>query len=385
MFHKKYVITGLGLNDSLGTSPSESFFNCFNNFNTERILYEKEQTIGLDTYYYTNREIKRLTQQSTKILLTFEQALRDSNLNLSNIKNVPVIFSLSTRNISLDYSKFLSENPSRVNPYLALNFSSDFISNYIQAKYGLFGPSLTLSAACTTGLYSLDYTIKIMENDNYECAIVGTSSSGCNELDIKWFDSLGALSKLGISKPFDKERDGFIMANGHACLIIETLEHAQKRNARIYAEIVSIGLANDGNNLTSPDSEMRGSKLALDKCLHSFKEDIDYVNAHATSTPIGDDIEARLMESYFPGVSISSNKGHIGHAIHSANFIEMIYTIMAMKHSLIPHTMNLKNPLEANLDFVMNKPREKKIKYALKNSFGFGGRNGFILLKNMML
>lgn len=389
MLSKKYVITGIGLNDSLGTSPNESFFHmveCSIIPQYKQIL-EKSVDIDLTRFGYTNKEIRRLTNQSIRIMNVVESSLIDADLDIKNIKNknIPVVFSMSTRNISLDYSKFLSENQQRVNPYLALNFSSDFISNYIQSRYNLTGQSCTLSAACSTGLYSLDYAIKMMEEENSECAIVGTSSSGCNELDQEWFTSLGALSKSGISRPFDKDRDGFVMANGHACMIIETLEHAKNRNATIYAEIVGLGLANDGHNLTSPDSEMKGSKLALEKCLKNFNGNVDYINAHATSTPIGDDIEAKLMETYFPGSSINSNKGHLGHSIHSSNFVEIIHTIMAMKHSLIPHTANLENPLEANLDFVMHKPKEKTIHYALKNSFGFGGRNGFILLKNMML
>lgn len=386
---KKYVITGIGLNDSLGTSPSESFFRMLECSSSTRnkFILEKISNLDLTSFGYSNKEIRRLTNQSIRIMNVVENSLIDAKLDIKNLKNknIPVVFSMSTRNISLDYSKFLSENHQRVNPYLALNFSSDFISNYIQSRYNLTGQSCTLSAACSTGLYSLDYAIKMMNSEDSEVAIVGTSSSGCNELDLAWFESLGALSKLEISKPFDKDRDGFVMANGHACLIIETLEHAQKRNARIYSEIIGLGLANDGHNLTSPDSEMKGSKLALEKCLKDFDGEIDYINAHATSTPVGDDVEARLMETYFPGTIINSNKGHLGHSIHSSNFVEIIHTIMAMKHSLIPPTANLQNPLEANLDFIMNKPKEKKIKYALKNSFGFGGRNGFILLKNMML
>jgi 3-oxoacyl-[acyl-carrier-protein] synthase II len=397
----RFVITGIGIHDSLGSDPSECFNNIITNnqnltstsnidslknknIKTKFCFLEKQIVPDLTKYGYTEKELRRLTNNSKIALGVVEHAIKDANINIHG-KEVPVVFSSSTRNIALDYLDYINNTFGRLNPFIALNYSSDFISNCIQTRYNLTGQSLTLSAACSTGFYSIDYALKIMSENNLQCTIVGTSSNGCNYLDITWFENLGALSKKEISRPFDKNRDGFMIANGHACLIIETLEHAEKRNAKIYAEIIGLGFQNDGNNLTAPDKEMKSSRIALERCLKNFNGQIDYINAHATSTPVGDDIEASLMEKYFPGVSISSNKGHIGHCIHSSNIVELIYTIMAMKHSLIPHTMNLNDPLDANLDFVMHKPKEKQIRYALKNSFGFGGRNGFILLKNCML
>lgn len=391
----RYVITGLGLNDSLGFTPKESFFNMLgpNNQVIDNIVVNnkplpvllEKKNISNDIDGYLAKDIRRLTDNTIGIMRVVEHAIKDANINYERDKNVPVIFSVTARVLTLEYLEYIKNN-SKINPYISLNFSSDFVSSYIQTRYNLHGPSVSQTATCSTGLYNLDYAIRLMDDEGYNSAIVGTSGTCGNHTDMSWFNGFGAMTSLGISRPFDKQRDGFMMGNGHACVIVEKYEHAKTRGAKIYAEIIGLGLANDGLGLTSPDAEMIGAKIALSKCLKTFNSDkIDYINAHATSTPIGDEIEARLMESNFPGTIINSNKGHIGHTIHSANLGEIIYTIMSMKHSVIPHTLNLENPLDANLDFVMHKPRAKKIKYALKNSFGFGGRNGFILLKNMML
>lgn len=393
--NNRYVITGIGLNDSLGLNPKESFFNMLESYNQTKdniIINNKQMScllekknISNDIDGYSAKNIRRLTECNINIMRVVEHAIKDSNINFNNDKNVPVIFSVTTKVLALQYLEYIKNN-SKINPYISLNFNPDFISSYIQARYNLHGHSSSQTAACSTGLYNLDYAIRLMDDEGYNSAIVGTSGVGCNPTDMSWFDDFGVMTTLGISRPFDKNRDGFMMGNGHSCIIIEKYKYAKARGAKIYAEIVGFGIANDGLNLTSPDNEMTGAKIALSKCLKTFNGDnIDYINAHATSTLIGDEIEARLMENNFPGTIINSNKGHIGHTIYSSNLSEIIYTIMSMKHSVIPHTLNLNDPLDANLDFVMHKPREKKIKYALKNAVGFGGRNGFILLKNMML
>lgn len=413
---KQIVITGMGLVDALGNSQDINFDNIINN-NTNILnlldldifkhaiqnnvqlptygfdFYKTDLLNDLKKYGLTNKDLRRLTPKTMYSIKSIYDALLDANINLNDEKNknIPIIYSVSRYiDFILNLDKIINSNDpnKKENPFYISNSRPDFIGDFISIRHNLHGMSHSISATCTTGLYGVDSAIKSMIIDDSDLAIVGCGNFMLSPHEMFGFAQLGALnmSDGGLSMPFDKNRNGFLMGNGVGCLILESKERALRRNAKIYAEIVGLGLSCDGHHMTSPDSNSVGAKIALEKCLETFNDDnIDYINAHATSTPIGDEIEAKLMEKYFPRTSINSNKGHIGHCIFSSNILEIIYTILAMKHSLIPPTANLQNPLEANLDFVMHKPKEKKIKYALKNSFGFGGRNGFILLKNMML
>jgi 3-oxoacyl-[acyl-carrier-protein] synthase II len=262
----------------------------------------------------------------------------------------------------------------------------------ISICHGFKGPNFTVATACASATNAMGDAFKCIQHDDADVVVTGGTEAAITAMGVAGFQNMKALSTRNeapekASRPFDAERDGFVMAEGAGILVFEELEHAKRRGAKIYAEVLGYGASGDAGHITQPDELGRGAGRAMANALRDGgwnPSDVDYINAHGTSTPLGDKAETQAVKGVFGDhaykVSISSTKGHIGHALGASGGIEMILTVLAVYNDIVPPTINLENPDPAcDLDYTPNVPKSKRINIAMNNSFGFGGHNASIL------
>lgn len=291
----------------------------------------------------------------------------------------------------------LHENgPRRVSPFFIPASLINLISGHISIRYGFQGPNHSVVTACATGTHAIGDAARIIRSGDADVMIAGGAEAAICPIGIAGFSQARALSTHynetpeKASRPWDKDRDGFVMGEGAGVLVLEEYEHAKKRGAKIYGELVGYGMSGDAHHITAPGNNggLRAMKAAL-KSAALNPEDVDYINAHGTSTPLGDLVELAAVKTLFANaldkVSMSSTKSVIGHLLGAAGAVESIYAIMAMNNSLVPPTVNLDNPEEetAGVDLVPNTAKEKNVNVALSNSFGFGGTNASLIFKKI--
>lgn len=294
----------------------------------------------------------------------------------------------------------LQSGYNKVSPHFVPKILANMSAGHISMKYKFTGPNHTVSTACSSGNHSIGDSLRFIRNSDADVMVCGATESSISPLSIAGFCRLRALATnfndnpQKASRPFDHNRNGFIMGEGAGVLVLEELEHAKRRNANIFGEILGYGLSGDASHVTSPHPEGKGAFLAMKNALRDAQislNDVSYVNAHATSTELGDLIEANAIRKLFKeqtkNVYVSSTKGHHGHLLGAAGSLETIFTILACKQAIIPPTLNLEN-IPENLkfiNFVRDKPKdwknyENKKRIALKNSFGFGGTNACLCI-----
>ncbi len=332
-----------------------------------------------------------------------DMALKAANLTVddSNAERVGVftgngIGGLTT--IEKYHQICLERGPRKITPFFIPMVISNLSAGQISIIYGAKGPNLSVTTACAAGTHAVGEAFRSISRDECDVAITGGSESTICPLAVGGFNAMKALSRQNENpekacRPFDKDRDGFIISEGGGMLILEELEYARQRGADILAEVVGFGLSGDGFHMAAPPEDGDGAVRCIRMALSDAglaPEDIDYINAHGTSTPLNDVVETRAIKTVFGEhaykLAVSSTKSMTGHMLGGAGGIESVFLALAVKNQLIPPTVNLENPdPDCDLDYVPNKARETVIRAAISNSFGFGGTNGVIVMKKFDL
>jgi len=287
------------------------------------------------------------------------------------------------------------KGPRRVSPFFIPSAIINLASGWISIRHGLKGPNHSVVTACSTGAHAIGDASRLIMLGDADVMVAGGTESPVNRLSLAGFAACRALSSgfnddpTRASRPYDKDRDGFVMGEGAGVVVLEELEHAKARGAKIYAEIIGYGMSGDAHHITSPAEDGDGAYRCMMAALKRAglqAHDLDYINAHGTSTPLGDEIELRAVERMLGNdtghVSMSSTKSATGHLLGAAGAIEAIFSILAIRDQIVPPTLNLDNPsVETSIDLVPHKPRERKVDVALSNSFGFGGTNASLIFR----
>jgi len=295
--------------------------------------------------------------------------------------------------------KMFEKGIKRISPFFIPASLINLASGHISIKYGFTGPNHSVVTACATGSHAIGDAGEIIKRGDADVMIAGGAEAAVCKLGIGGFSAMHALSTkfneqdpTKASRPWDKDRDGFVMGEGSAILVLEEYEHAKKRNAKIYGELIGYGLSGDAYHMSAPEIEGKGQKSAIQMALKKAglnPEDIDYINAHGTSTPTGDPIEFNCVKQIFLNcldkIHMSSTKSATGHLLGAAGAIEGIFSLLALRDNILPPTLNLENPDEncKGIDLVPLTAKKKEIKYVLSNSFGFGGTNACLIFKKI--
>ncbi len=292
------------------------------------------------------------------------------------------------------YVTYLKSGPRRISPFFIPGSIVNMVSGHVSIRYGLTGPNIALATACTTATHSIGIAARIIAYGDADAMVAGGSEMATTPLGLGGFCSAKALSTRNddpehASRPWDRDRDGFVLGDGAGALILEEYDHAKRRNARIHAEIVGFGMSGDAFHITAPLESGAGARACMVNAVKDAglnMSDVDYVNAHGTSTPLGDKAESDAVKQAFgnhaSSLMVSSTKSMTGHLLGAAGAVEAIFSILALQNGVIPPTINLENPdLDCDLDYVPNVARDVRIRTALSNSFGFGGTNGTLVFQ----
>ena len=324
-------------------------------------------------------------------------AIKDSKLNETKLNLERVGVSIGSGigglpNIEKTHATYTKSGARRISPFFVPATIINMISGNLSIKYGFKGPNLSIVTACTTGTHNIGEGLRQIQYSHADIMVCGGAEMASSPLGIGGFAAARALSTRNdepekASRPWDVDRDGFVLGDGAGVVVLEELEHAKARNANIYAEVVGYGMSADAYHMTLPSETGEGAQRCMINSINDAgikSQDIGYVNAHGTSTPAGDIVESRAIKSVFSDHSkdiiINSTKSMIGHLLGAAGGVEAIATILSLKNQIIHPTINVDNQdPECDLDFNISGPKEKNIKYALSNSFGFGGTNGSLV------
>lgn len=413
---RRVVVTGLGVLSPVGINVTEAWQNIikgrsgiskldckeYENLPCKIAGYIKEngEKFSLKNHF-SKTELKSMSPASAYALYAAREALSDANLlELDSEKKdevgVAVGMGMVDLNDICETNDALRKSYNQVSPFFVPRILANMAAGQISIKYGFRGPNHSVSTACATGAHAIGDSFRFIRNGDANIMVCGGTEASISPLSIAAFCRLRALSTSyndnpeKASRPFDKNREGFVMGEGSAVLILEEFEHAKNRNAHIYAEILGYGLSGDASHLTAPRPDGSGAISAMKKAIkdaHLNISDISYINAHATSTPLGDAIEAKAIKSLFQEhseqIAVSSTKGAHGHLLGAAGNLEALFTIKAVEEGILPPTINLEiNDIEG-LNFIPNNSQSwsnSKRRIALKNAFGFGGTNACICI-----
>ena len=407
---KRVVITGLGCVTPVGTGKDDFWVNIksgvsgvdkitrfdYTNYQTQ-IAGEVKDFTPED--YISKKELKKMDRFTQFAMVASKLAVADSELDLNNIDGNRMGTVIGTgiggvETIEAQHKNLLEKGNRRVSPFFIPMMIGNMAAGQVAIEFGAKGPSTNICTACASGTNSVGDAFKIIQRGDADIMIAGGTEAAVAEFAVAGFCNMKAMSTNNdnpqkASRPFDKDRDGFVMGEGCGILILEELESAIKRNAKIYAEIVGYGMTSDAYHITTPAENGEGAARSMQMAINDAgieAEKIDYINAHGTSTYYNDLYETMAIKSVFgenaKNVSISSTKSMTGHLLGASGAIEAIVCTLAIKDNFVPPTINLENPGEGmDLDYTPNKGKERTINYALSNSLGFGGHNATIVLK----
>jgi len=351
------------------------------------------------TNYINRKDARRMDRFAQLAVAASLQAVEKAELQINSMNqdNIGVIVGSGIGGLTTLFEQIgvlLEKGPGRVSPFLAPMMISDMAAAQVSIALGVKGPNLCTTSACSSGSDAIGAAYELIKHGDTQAVIAGGSEAIINPVGVAAFNALKAIStrnsepKLA-SRPFDTERDGFVISEGACLLVLENLTHAQKRGANILAEILAYGASADAYHITQPDEDGGGAARAMQTALNKAglkTTEVDYINAHGTSTPLNDKVETMAIKTVFGNnashIPISSTKSMLGHLIGGAGAVEAAICIMAIQHGIIPPTINLTHPdPECDLDYVPNVARQAKVTTALSNSFGFGGHNSVLVFR----
>jgi len=410
MSDRRVVITGLGAVSPVGIGK-DSFWESLTSGKSGIDYISKFDTTDFDvkigaevknfdpTLYMDKKEAKRMDLFTQYAVAGTHLALEDAKVTPQELEpnRIGVIIGSGIGGIGTfetEKEKLMTKGPSRVSPFFIPMMISNMAAGQIAISFNLKGPSMTITTACASGTHAIGEAFRMIKLGVIDAAVTGGTEAAISPMAVAGFSSMKALSMRNdepqkASRPFDKDRDGFVIGEGAGILIIEELEHALKRNATIYAEIVGYGATTDAFHITQPDPNADGARTAMQLALSEANaplDEVDYINAHGTSTYYNDKLETLAIKDLFKEhakeINISSTKSMTGHLLGAAGGIEAIATALAIKESTIPPTINYETKdEECDLNYTPNVKVNREIRYALSNSLGFGGHNASILLK----
>jgi 3-oxoacyl-[acyl-carrier-protein] synthase II len=349
--------------------------------------------------FFKNPKDVRRTDRFVQLAMgAAKMSIKDSGIDLEKVNRDRFGTIISSgigglKTLEEQFTVLMNKGPSRTSPFTIPMLISNMASGIISMEFGLRGPNLCIVTACATSNNSIGESWRMIKFGDADLFLAGGSEASIVELGLAGFSAMKALSRRNneperASRPFDRDRDGFVMSEGAGVAVVEELEHAKKRGAKIYCELAGYGLTADAYHMTAPPEDGEGAARAMKLALEHAKispGDVDYINAHATSTGLGDIAETKAIKLVFgeeqaKKVAISATKSMTGHLLGGAGAVEMAACILSIRDGIIPPTINLENPdPECDLDYTPNKAREKKVRVALNNSFGFGGHNATVV------
>ncbi|HEX7965063.1 MAG TPA: beta-ketoacyl-ACP synthase II [Gammaproteobacteria bacterium] len=413
MSKRRVVVTGMGIISPVGNSIEESWANILagksgvgqvthfdvTNYPTKIAAEVKNFD---PAQYITPKDIKKMDPFVHYGIAASVQAFKDSGIQVTpeNAARIGVAVGAGIgglTNIEKAHSSIIDNNgPKRVSPFFVPSSIINMISGHLSIMYGLKGPNYAVVTACTTANHNIGLAMRNIQYGEADVMVAGGAEMAVTPLGLGGFCAARALSERNdapekASRPWDKDRDGFVLGEGAGVLVLEEYEHAKKRGAKIYCELIGFGMSGDAYHMTSPPDDGEGARLCMTNSLNDAgikPEQVDYINAHGTSTPVGDKGETiaikRAFGDYAKKVAISSTKSMTGHLLGAAGGVEAVFSILAMRDQVAPPTINLENPdPECDLDYVPNKARKMKIDVVLSNSFGFGGTNGTLVFRRI--
>jgi 3-oxoacyl-[acyl-carrier-protein] synthase II len=410
MDRKRVVVTGLGLITPLGIGVGTSWQNLLSGKSGIRRITSFDasafptQIAGeVDNFnpedYIEHKEVKKMDRFIHFAVAAATLALNDSGLKITdnNADRVGVLVGSGMGGLhAIEYyhSVLLEKGPRRITPFFIPMLTINLAAGQISIKFGAKGPNSAISTACATGSHSIGDAVKIIQRGEADAMIAGGTEAVITPMAVGGFNAMKALSTRNdepekASRPFDIDRDGFVIGEGAGIIIVESLQHAMDRGAKVYAEIVGYGMTADAYHITSPSPGGEGAARCMAIALKDggiVPSEVDYINAHGTSTKSGDELESQAIKTVFGEyaykVVISSTKSMTGHLLGAAGGVESVISILSIVNETVLPTINLENPdPECDLDYVPLKGRKMKINYALSNSFGFGGTNACLLFK----
>ncbi|HGM5488994.1 TPA: beta-ketoacyl-ACP synthase II [Serratia fonticola] len=413
MSKRRVVVTGLGMLSPVGNTV-ESTWNALLAGQSGISLIDHFDTTAYATRFaglvknfncedfISRKDARKMDAFIQYGIVAGMQAMQDAGLDINeaNANRIGAAIGSGIGGLGLieeNHSSLVNGGPRKISPFFVPSTIVNMIAGHLTIMYGMRGPSISIATACTSGVHNIGHAARIIAYNDADVMLAGGAEKASTPLGVGGFGAARALSTRNdnpqaASRPWDKDRDGFVLGDGAGMMVLEEYEHAKRRGAKIYAEVVGFGMSSDAYHMTSPPENGAGAALAMENALRDAgvtTSQIGYINAHGTSTPAGDKAETQAVKSVFGSdakrVMVSSTKSMTGHLLGAAGAIESIFTVLALRDQAVPPTINLDNPDEGcDLDFVPHEARQTQdMEFTLCNSFGFGGTNGSLIFRRV--